>query len=408
MLLWRGTSLELAISSYNGSRLWKLPSSTAPGRGARHHELIPEEGVGLASAAERQAISRLELQRRSSRRRSARNRESTARRQLGQIWRSAALGSIPPEVPGSAGESKNWWFSERSERSCGRRRRSTASWKVQRVESEARRRQRRRHERCSSNLDQANDPGRRSWHQLRPGCLKRKQPLVETGRSGVATASPENRRRGSLSRLWGCTCCVLSRRGRRRWKIYLVREVLRTSFTTVEASGNSVRQRDLLPLPVPCSWAPFAEFLWQAVDEQRHRSSHRERRRRRELHGVGCRSLLAICVLNFLYAGVGHLQELRVCREKPRPAQLAAIRRIVRDARWLVGRAPEDGAAQTTAQIFTQVLKHKRVGYRGEEVSRPEPLTLLEIIPGLPPAGAVVVVEPLTLATGEVSAGACD
>ena len=31
---------------------------------ARHHELIREEGVGLASAAERQAISRLELQRR--------------------------------------------------------------------------------------------------------------------------------------------------------------------------------------------------------------------------------------------------------------------------------------------------------------------------------------------------------
>ena len=31
---------------------------------ARHHELMPEEGVGLASAAERQAISRLELQRR--------------------------------------------------------------------------------------------------------------------------------------------------------------------------------------------------------------------------------------------------------------------------------------------------------------------------------------------------------
>ena len=31
---------------------------------ALHHELIPEEGVGLASAEERQAISRLELQRR--------------------------------------------------------------------------------------------------------------------------------------------------------------------------------------------------------------------------------------------------------------------------------------------------------------------------------------------------------
>ena len=117
---------------------------------------------------------------------------------------------------------------------------------------------------------------------------------------------------------------------------------------------------------------------------------------------MGCWSLLVICVLNFLYAGVGHLQELRVCREKPRPAQLAAIRPIVRDARWLVGRAREDGAAQTTAQNFTQVLKHMRVGYTGEEVSRPEPLTLLEIIPGLPPAGAAGVVDPLTLATGEV------
>ena len=48
------------------------------------------------------------------------------------------------------------------------------------------------------------------------------------------------------------------------------------------------------------------------------------------------------------------------------------------------------------------MLRHKRVGYTGEEVSRPEPLTLLEVIPGLPPAGAVGVVDPLTLATGEV------
>ena len=182
----------------------------------------------------------------------------------------------------------------------------------------------------------------------------------------------------------------------------LVREVLRTSFTLVQASGKFVRQRDLLPLPVPWSWAPFAEFLMQSVDERRHHSSHRVRRRRRELHGVGCWSLLAICVLNFLYAGVGHLQELRVCREKPRPAQLAALRRIARDARWLVGRAPEDAVAQTSSQNFPQVLMRKRVGYTGEEISRPQPLTLLEIIPGLPPEGAGGIVDPLNLATGDV------
>ena len=178
----------------------------------------------------------------------------------------------------------------------------------------------------------------------------------------------------------------------------LVREVLRTSFTFVKASSKSVRQRDLLPLPVPWSWAQFAEFLRQSVDERRHRSSHRVRRRRRELHGLGCWSLLAICVLKFL----NHFHELRVCREKPRPAQLAALRRIVRDARWLVERAPEDGVAQTTSQKFPQVLKRKRVGYTGDEVSRPQPLTLLEIIPGLPPAGAVGIVDLLTLATGDV------
>ena len=99
---------------------------------------------------------------------------------------------------------------------------------------------------------------------------------------------------------------------------------------------------------------------------------------------------------------------MRVCRENPRPAQLSALRRIVRDARW----APEDGVAHTTLQTFPQVLKRKRVGYTGEEVSRPQPLTLLEIIPGLPPAGAVGIVDPLTLATGDVhealNAGACN
>ena len=94
----------------------------------------------------------------------------------------------------------------------------------------------------------------------------------------------------------------------------LVREVLRTSITTIEASGNSVRQRDLLPLPVPWCWAPFAQFLWQAVTSGGIAAAIGERHQRRELHGVGCWSLLATCVLNFLYAGVGHLQELRVCR----------------------------------------------------------------------------------------------
>ena len=109
-----------------------------------------------------------------------------------------------------------------------------------------------------------------------------------------------------------------------------------------------------------------------------------------------------LVLVDDLYAGVGHLQELRVCQEKPRPAQLSALRRIVRDARWLVERAPEDGVAHTTLQDFPQIFKRKRASYRGDEISRPQPLTVLEIIPGLPLAGAVGIVDPLTLATGDV------
>ena len=54
-------------------------------------------------------------------------------------------------------------------------------------------------------------------------------------------------------------------------------------------------------------------------------------------------------------------------------------------------------AVQTTAQDFAQVLKRKRVSYTGEEVSPPQPLTLLAIIPGLP-----------SIATGEVRKALAD
>ena len=182
----------------------------------------------------------------------------------------------------------------------------------------------------------------------------------------------------------------------------LTREVVRTSFTAINTLESPVRQRDLLPLPIPWSWGPFAEVLLHAVDEQNPRGLRSEDRRRHVMHCVGCWSLLTICILNFLYAGDGQFHESRVCRNKPRPAQLAAIRRIVGDALWLIRRAPEHDAVKTTAQDFAQVLKRKRVSHTGEEVSRPQPLTLLEIIPGLPPAGTVGIVDPLSIATGEV------
>ena len=52
----------------------------------------------------------------------------------------------------------------------------------------------------------------------------------------------------------------------------LSREVLRTFFTTVNTLESPERQRDLLPLPHPWSWAPFAEVLLHAVDKRHPRN----------------------------------------------------------------------------------------------------------------------------------------
>ena len=183
-----------------------------------------------------------------SRRRSARNRESTARRQLGQIWRSAALGSIPPDASqreakgaaagggGPQAEKYRVW----SRRPGGGEDAGTKgipqTWTRQTILEEeagiscAR-------AALSANISWSRTDAAASLQHLQKnaeGGLSVETLGVHVLRAVVARASPLG-----------------------DW----VREVLRTSFTTVEASGNSVRQRDLLPLPVPWSWAPFAEFF---------------------------------------------------------------------------------------------------------------------------------------------------
>ena len=119
-----------------------------------------------------------------------------------------ALRGIPPEVP-EVSRRKQKLGVHREKRK--ERRQSTAvDRKLESTESgvEGEKAVRRRHEGYPSNLDQADDPGRRSLHQLRPGCLEREQ---ESGRSGVTTASPEGRRRGLSVETFGgarvaCSC----------------------------------------------------------------------------------------------------------------------------------------------------------------------------------------------------------
>ena len=114
-------------------------------------------------------------------------------------------------------------------------------------------------------------PGRRPWRK-RFASVTPKLPYARTtrGRQGMQRASLQQLQKASEGGLSVSTLGmhVLRAVATRASPLGdLVREVLRTSFTHIEVSSKSVRQRDLLPLLVSWNWAPFPEFLKQSVDE---------------------------------------------------------------------------------------------------------------------------------------------
>ena len=102
------------------------------------------------------------------------------------------------------------------------------------------------------------------------------------------------------------------------------RGLLRTAF---EAPSRGRRQRDLLPLPVPWEWPPFAEVVLHAVDSCRSRRGHHSRVRRQRDRATGIWSLLCIICVNFLYSGCGHIGDLQVARGSPQLLNLPVCTR---------------------------------------------------------------------------------
>ena len=102
---------------------------------------------------------------------------------------------------------------------------------------------------------------------------------------------------------------------------------------------------------------------------------------------TGIWSLLCIICVNFLYSGCGHIGDLQVARGRPTAAQFAGLHQIVEAPLFFLSRAPEDGASVTPSLDYAKVLSRKRVGYGGQVAALPEALTLLEQLPGLPPEG---------------------
>ena len=164
-------------------------------------------------------------------------------------------------------------------------------------------------------------------------------------------------------------------------------------------------QRDLLPLPVPWSFACVSAVMSQALDPtagNRRRSARSSMRRQR---GIGCWLLLCILSLDFLYRGMGEVTGLRVPSGAISEVQMDSLNRFLGACTYLADRRDSLGPPVTPCLDPFALLNKKRISYSGVEVCMLEPLTLAEILPGLPPVGSAASVDPLLVAEGEVLEG---
>ena len=100
--------------------------------------------------------------------------------------------------------------------------------------------------------------------------------------------------------------------------------------------------------------------------------------------------------------GCGHIRNLQGPRERSRAVQFPSWQEIIEGARYLLSRAPEDGALETPSLDCAKVLSRMWVRWGRQVAALSEALTLLELLPGLPPERTVDIVEPLAIAGQEV------
>ena len=168
----------------------------------------------------------------------------------------------------------------------------------------------------------------------------------------------------------------------------------RLSRTVFEASLRGRRQRDLPPLPVPWEWPLFADVVLDTVWSRRSCRTHYSRERRQ------CGRVQKFSFLGV--SGCGHISDLEVPRGRSRAVQVGSLHQICVGARYPISRAPEDGALVSPSLDCAKTLFHKRVGSGRQVAAFSDGLTLLGLLPELPPEGTVCIVEPLAMAGPEV------
>ena len=102
---------------------------------------------------------------------------------------------------------------------------------------------------------------------------------------------------------------------------------------------------------------------------------------------------------------MGEVTGLRVPSGTVSEVQLDSLGRLLSACTHIVDRRDSPMGAVTPSVNPFALLNKKRISYSGVEVCMPEPLTLAEILPGLPPVGAAASVDPQIVAEGEVLEG---
>ena len=350
LLIQRFKALETSVS--DGS--WSL---------ARHLELIPEEGVGLTSPAERDLIAKLELQR-ARLAEGGGYQEKIGGRQRHEIWVKRGSPCRESECP--KGQTSN--LSRRMARclstahstGAGRRGDDEKSWKCKAeskseeeagcgLEDEAERKGRRgRQSPSASGFGGLGTPESKGCTSARAWKGRTLPWLAKV--QGVWEAGAEQQLWACADRAWSMSAFVAvaaprltpAALGLKVFEGMTTRDsrlglATRGLFRTVfEAPSRERRQRDLPRLPVPWVWPPFADVVLHTVGSCRSRRRHHSRERRQcdRVTGIWCLPC----------SGCGHIRDLQVPRGRSTAVQFASLQQIMEGARYLLSRAPEDGA----------------------------------------------------------------
>ena len=152
------------------------------------------------------------------------------------------------------------------------------------------------------------------------------------------------------------------------------------------------RVRNLLPLPL---WPDVASAIQDSIDSQKYKDRPGDWRERGDTKSKAARALktsghllwhgLVVVGLNWLHGGGNISDSVGPPAGRATSQQESALCRIWEMVRIFVDEKPKKGGVPRTPQgEWEAELEALRVSYTGEVVQKARPLTLEQILPGLP------------------------